>query len=165
MHQRLQDFLESLRWWHENFNQGLKLSGGRPIENAHKHLLECLERILFEGKHSLPVFGFINANLHDIVDGPPAFDHTDLDLQVSKRHACQPADDISESSNFIDRRSNSDSAQISKFPLDIQSSRSNNDNRVLQQDKDLNRSHLNKTNELSLLERITLPPEDNSQIV
>ncbi|KNE94139.1 hypothetical protein PSTG_12467 [Puccinia striiformis f. sp. tritici PST-78] len=94
-----------------------------------------------------------------------SFNHTDLDLQVSKRHACQPADDISESSNFIDRRSNSDSAQISKFPLDIQSSRSNNDNRVLQQDKDLNRSHLNKTNELSLLERITLPPEDNSQIV
>ncbi|POW00088.1 hypothetical protein PSTT_13376 [Puccinia striiformis] len=80
MHQRLQDFLESLRWWHENFNQGLKLSGGRPIENAHKYLLECLERILFEGKHSLPVFGFINANLHDIVDGPPAFGNMHLFL-------------------------------------------------------------------------------------
>ncbi|KAI9606283.1 hypothetical protein KEM48_001994 [Puccinia striiformis f. sp. tritici PST-130] len=88
-----------------------------------------------------------------------SFNHTDLDLQVSKRHACQPADDISQSTNSINRQSNSDSAQLSKFPLDIQSSRSNNDNRVLQQDKDLNRSHLNKTNELSLLKRITLPPE------
>ncbi|KNE89242.1 hypothetical protein PSTG_17298, partial [Puccinia striiformis f. sp. tritici PST-78] len=88
-----------------------------------------------------------------------SFNHTDLDLQVSKRHACQPADDISQSTNSINQQSNSDSAQLSKFPLDIQSSRSNNDNRVLQQDKDLNRSHLNKTNELSLLKRITLPPE------
>ncbi|POW20650.1 hypothetical protein PSHT_03263 [Puccinia striiformis] len=40
--------------------------------------IKCLERILFEGKHSLPVFGFINANLHDIVDGPPAFGNMQL---------------------------------------------------------------------------------------
>ncbi|KNE92313.1 hypothetical protein PSTG_14272 [Puccinia striiformis f. sp. tritici PST-78] len=80
IHQRLQDFLESLRWWHEILNQGLKLWGGRPIENAHQCLLECLEGILFEAKHSLPVFGFINANLHDIVDGPPAFGNMQLFL-------------------------------------------------------------------------------------
>ncbi|KNF04068.1 hypothetical protein PSTG_02773 [Puccinia striiformis f. sp. tritici PST-78] len=57
------------------------------------------------------------------------------------------------------RSRSSDSAQLLKFPLDIQSSRSNDDNRVLQQDKDLNRSHSNKTNESSLLKRINLPPE------
>ncbi|KAI9606594.1 hypothetical protein H4Q26_006130, partial [Puccinia striiformis f. sp. tritici PST-130] len=57
------------------------------------------------------------------------------------------------------KRKSFNSAQLLKFPLDIQSSRSNDDNRVLQRDKDLNRSHSNKTNESSLLKRINLPPE------
>ncbi|KAA1065539.1 hypothetical protein PGT21_002540 [Puccinia graminis f. sp. tritici] len=70
---RLKNILESLRWWHENFNKGLELKGISPVFDPHQSFLKWLDGKLFESKYSLPVFGFINLKSEDIVEGPLGF--------------------------------------------------------------------------------------------
>ncbi|KAA1075040.1 hypothetical protein PGT21_027630 [Puccinia graminis f. sp. tritici] len=72
--ERMEDLLESFRWWHENLQLGLLEAGIQPKPNAHQLFLKWLKSILFGKKNSVPVFGFID--LSDgmmISQGPPGF--------------------------------------------------------------------------------------------
>ncbi|POW13244.1 hypothetical protein PSHT_07791 [Puccinia striiformis] len=73
LNKSLEYLLGSCRWWHENLNLGLKAHGIEPIDNAHQKFLDWLQEILYGTKHSLPVFGLINQETHDLLDGQPAF--------------------------------------------------------------------------------------------
>ncbi|KAI9603958.1 hypothetical protein H4Q26_003567 [Puccinia striiformis f. sp. tritici PST-130] len=84
---------------------------------------------------------------------------------ASKRSACQTADDVCQSPNFIDRRSSSDSALPSELLLDNQTSRSNNEKRTSPQNPDITLSQSNEQSRSRLLERITSPFKDHSRII
>ncbi|POW05735.1 hypothetical protein PSHT_10654 [Puccinia striiformis] len=79
---------------------------------------------------------------------------TDLDSHISKRSACHLMNDIIQSSNLIDHRSNSNSAQPSELILDNQPSRINNENRAPAQN--LSKSLSKRITESILIDRITL---------
>ncbi|KAI9619124.1 hypothetical protein H4Q26_011804 [Puccinia striiformis f. sp. tritici PST-130] len=93
------------------------------------------------------------------------FSPTNPDSHVSKRPACHLINDVSQNSNSINPRLNSDSARSSKSLLDHQSSRSNNENHATPQDIEFNQSQSNEPSGSSLLQRISLPFKDNSRIV
>ncbi|KAI9620950.1 hypothetical protein KEM48_007949, partial [Puccinia striiformis f. sp. tritici PST-130] len=76
---------------------------------------------------------------------------------ASKRSVCQTADDVCQSSNFINHKSNSDFALPSELPLDHQTSRSNNEKRTSPQNPDTTLSKSNERSRSRLLERITSP--------
>ncbi|KAI9619692.1 hypothetical protein H4Q26_014074 [Puccinia striiformis f. sp. tritici PST-130] len=76
---------------------------------------------------------------------------------ASKRSACQTADDVCQSSNFIDHKLNSDFALPSELPLDHQTSRSNNEKQTSPQNPDTTLSKSNERSRSRLLERITPP--------
>ncbi|KAI9611977.1 hypothetical protein H4Q26_008067 [Puccinia striiformis f. sp. tritici PST-130] len=82
---------------------------------------------------------------------------TNPDSHVSKRPACHLINDVSQNSNSINPRLNSDSARSSKSLLDHQSSRSNNENHATPQDIEFNQSQSNEPSGSSLLQRISLP--------
>ncbi|KAH9474111.1 hypothetical protein Pst134EA_001156 [Puccinia striiformis f. sp. tritici] len=79
---------------------------------------------------------------------------TDLDSHISKRSACHLMNDIIQSSNLINHRSNSNSAQPSELILDNQPSRINNENRAPAQN--LSKSLSKRITESILIDRITL---------
>ncbi|KAH9456631.1 hypothetical protein Pst134EB_012834 [Puccinia striiformis f. sp. tritici] len=84
---------------------------------------------------------------------------------ASKRSACQTADDVCQSSNFIDHKLNSDFALPSELPLDHQTSRSNNEKQTSPQNPDTTLSKSNERSRSRLLERITPPFKDHSRII
>ncbi|KAI9628091.1 hypothetical protein H4Q26_018201 [Puccinia striiformis f. sp. tritici PST-130] len=84
---------------------------------------------------------------------------------ASKRSACQTANDVCQSSNFIDHKLNSDFALPSELPLDHQTSRSNNEKRTSLQNPDITLPKSNEQSRLRLLERITSPFKDHSRII
>ncbi|KNE96128.1 hypothetical protein PSTG_10549 [Puccinia striiformis f. sp. tritici PST-78] len=85
------------------------------------------------------------------------FSPTNPDSHISKRPACHLINDVSQNSNSINPRLNSDSARSSKSLLDHQSSRSNNENHATPQDIEFNQSQSNEPSGSSLLQRISLP--------
>ncbi|KAH9467188.1 hypothetical protein Pst134EB_002210 [Puccinia striiformis f. sp. tritici] len=93
-------------------------------------------------------------------DGVIRFSH-----QASKRFACPKPNDISQGLNSIDQRSISDYVHSSEFLPDHQSGRTNDNHHVSPQNKDLTKFHLNESKKPSLLNRITLPLQDNDQNV
>ncbi|POW06314.1 hypothetical protein PSHT_10401 [Puccinia striiformis] len=84
---------------------------------------------------------------------------------ASKRSACQTANDVCQSSNFIDHKLNSDFALPSELPLDHQTSRSNNEKRTSLQNPDITLPKSNEQSRSRLLERITSPFKDHSRII
>jgi hypothetical protein len=72
--ERLEDLLESFRWWHENLELGLLQAGIQPKPNAHQLFLKWFKSILYGKQNSLPVFGFIDlSDGRMISQGPPGF--------------------------------------------------------------------------------------------
>ncbi|KAH9443691.1 hypothetical protein Pst134EB_026091 [Puccinia striiformis f. sp. tritici] len=70
---RLENLLESCRWWYENLKLGLKAQGIEPIDDANQKFFDWLQEIMYGTKHSLPVFGIINQETYNLFDGQPGF--------------------------------------------------------------------------------------------
>ncbi|KAI9626381.1 hypothetical protein KEM48_010441 [Puccinia striiformis f. sp. tritici PST-130] len=88
---------------------------------------------------------------------------TNLKHQASKRFACPKPNDVSQGLNSIDQRLISDYAHSLEFLPDHQSGRTNDNHHVSPQNKDFTKFHLNESKKPSLLNRITLPLQDNDQ--
>ncbi|KAI9600943.1 hypothetical protein H4Q26_000737 [Puccinia striiformis f. sp. tritici PST-130] len=84
---------------------------------------------------------------------------------ASKRSACQTADDVCQSSNFINHKLNSDFALPLELPLDHQTSRSNNEKRTSPQNPDTTLPKSNERSRSRLLKRITSPFQDHIRII
>ncbi|KAI7964925.1 hypothetical protein MJO29_003023 [Puccinia striiformis f. sp. tritici] len=69
----VENLLESCQWWQKNLNLGLEAHGLDPIDNTHHKFSDWLQEILYGTKHSLPVFGIINQETYNLLEGQPGF--------------------------------------------------------------------------------------------
>ncbi|POV95298.1 hypothetical protein PSTT_16331 [Puccinia striiformis] len=69
----VENLLESCQWWQGNLNLGLTEHGLEPIDNTHQKFSDWLQEILYGTKHSLPIFGIINQETYNFLEGQPGF--------------------------------------------------------------------------------------------
>ncbi|KNF00741.1 hypothetical protein PSTG_06155 [Puccinia striiformis f. sp. tritici PST-78] len=84
-------------------------------------------------------------------------------LDLSKRLACHSINDVSQNSNLIDLRSTSELVYSSEFLPDHQSARTSDNHHSSSKKKNTSVSHSNHRIESSLIDRITLPFQNQNQ--
>ncbi|KAI9622517.1 hypothetical protein H4Q26_015198 [Puccinia striiformis f. sp. tritici PST-130] len=86
-------------------------------------------------------------------------------LDLSKRLACHSINDVSQNSNLIDLRLTSELVYSSEFLPDHQSARTSDNHHSSSKKKNTSVSHSNHRIESSLIDRITLPFQNQNQTV